>query len=71
MPGGKLKTTIKIDAGKSIVIEPNKQGVGVIVSLVLFGASLASATLTPDQCGAMMAGLEFAGYDHAAPGRTA
>lgn len=58
-----MKTTIKIDAAKSIVIEPSKQGPGVMVSLVLFGAAMASATLTPDQCGAMVTGLEFAGYN--------
>jgi len=55
-----MKSTIKIDAGKSIVVQPNKTGPGVSVSLVLFGASMASAVLTPDQCAALILGIEIA-----------
>jgi hypothetical protein len=55
-----MKTTIKIEAGKSIVVEPNKTGAGVRFSLVLFGASMASAVLTADQCGALITGIQFA-----------
>lgn len=53
-----MKHTIKIDAGKAIVIQRNKKGPGVQLSLELFGASMASAILTPDQCGALIFGLE-------------
>lgn len=52
------KHTIKIDAGKSIVVQPNTTGPGVRVSLELFGASMASAVLTADQCGALIVGIE-------------
>lgn len=53
-----MKHTIKIDAGKSIVVQPNPNGQGVRFSLVLFGADMATAVLTPDQCGALIVGIE-------------
>jgi hypothetical protein len=53
-----VKHTIKIDTGKAIVIKPNPKGRGVQLSLELFGASMASAVLTPDQCGALVTGLK-------------
>lgn len=55
-----MKTTVKIDAGKSIVVQPNKTGPGVSFSLVLFGASMAAAVMTPDQCQALILGIEIA-----------
>ena len=54
--------TIKIDAAKAIVIQPTKTGaVGVRFSLVMFGADMASAILTPDQCAALILGIQIAG----------
>ena len=56
-----MKSTIKIDAAKSIVVEPNKAGPGVSFSLVLFGVDMASAILTPDECAALILGIQIAG----------
>lgn len=53
-----MKHTVKIDAGKSIVITPNKTGQGARISLELFGASMAAAILTPDQCDALTLAVE-------------
>lgn len=53
-----MKHTVKIDAGKSIVITPNKTGQGVCISLELFGVSMAAAILTPDQCDALTLAVE-------------
>lgn len=55
-----MKHTIKIDTAKSIVIETIESGPGAVVSLVLFGASLASAYLDKDQCQALILALEIA-----------
>lgn len=53
--------TIKIDPAKSIVVQPTKTGeAGVRFSLVLFGADMASAVLTPDQCSALILGIQIA-----------
>lgn len=43
-------TTIKIDAAKSIAVEPDQGGKGIRVELVLFGATMASAVLSVNQC---------------------
>jgi hypothetical protein len=54
--------TIKIDVAKSIVVQPTKTGAaGVRFSLVLFGADMATAVLTPDQCAALILGIQIAG----------
>ena len=53
-----MKTTIKLDIGKAIVITPNNTGRGVRVSLEVFGASMGSGVLAPDQCGALINALE-------------
>lgn len=55
-----MKTTVKIDAGKALVVEPNKTGPGLRVSLELFGATLATAVLDTDQASALMFGFECA-----------
>lgn len=56
------KHTIKIDTAKAIVIQPAKTGAaGVRFSLVMFGADIASAILTPDQCAALILGIQIAG----------
>lgn len=52
--------TIKIDAAKAIVIQPARTGQGVSVSLELFGATMAGAVLTPDQCGALVLAVQVA-----------
>lgn len=54
--------TIKLDLAKSIVVQPTKTGAaGVRFSLVLFGADMATAVLTPDQCAALILGIQIAG----------
>ena len=54
--------TIKIDLAKSIVVQPTKTGAaGVRFSLVLFGADMASAVLTPDQCASLILAIQIAG----------
>ena len=55
-----MEHTIKIDAGKSIVSNPDKAGGGVTFDLKFFGASMASGVLTPDQCGVLIFALEHA-----------
>jgi hypothetical protein len=55
-----MKTTVKIDAAKSVVVLPSKAARGVEIQLNLFGATMGGATLTPDQCGALIVGIECA-----------
>lgn len=55
-----MKSTIKIDAAKAIVVQPNKTGQGVRVSLVLFGADMGTAVLDKDQCAALVLGIQIA-----------
>jgi hypothetical protein len=58
----KTKFTIKIDAAKSIVVQPTITGAsGVRFSLVLFGADMASAVLDAEQCAALILGIQIAG----------
>lgn len=58
----KTTHTIKIDARTSIVVQPTKTGTaGVRFSLVVFGVDMATATLTPDQCAALILSIEIAG----------
>ena len=62
-----MKSTIKIDTAKSIVVQPTKTGaLGVRFSLVLFGADMASAVLDADQCAALILGIQIAGEEASA-----
>ena len=54
------KHTIKIDAAKSLVLQPNKTGPGVLFSLVLFGADMASVVLTDEQCAVLISRIQIA-----------
>jgi hypothetical protein len=55
-----MKTTIKIDAGRSLVVQPNKTGPGLRFSVEVFGHTMASVVMTPDQCGALITGIQIA-----------
>lgn len=55
-----MKTTIKVDATKSLVIEPEHLSQGVNVNVTLAGFSVGGAVLTPDQCGALIFAIEQA-----------
>lgn len=58
-----MKTTIKLTAGKSLTVEPCTKRGGVIATIAfeMFGIkSSESMHLTPDQCGALIFGLEEA-----------
>ena len=52
--------TIKIDAAKSLVIQPNKTGPGVRFSFALFGADMATVVLTADQCAVLVNRVQIA-----------
>lgn len=54
-----MKTTIKIDLLKSLVVEPSQCG-GVLLSGYLAGVCMGSQIATPDQCGAFIFALEMA-----------
>lgn len=57
-----MKTTIKITNAKRLIVEPCKKTGGVILETVQ-GLNFTSAEpwhLTPDQCGALIFGLEQA-----------
>jgi hypothetical protein len=53
-----MKTTIKLGAGRALVVQP--QGEGVRVDLTFGGVVLGGDVLTPDQTGALLVGLELA-----------
>lgn len=55
-----MKTTIKADAGKALIIEPCKTGPGVEFTATLYGVRAGSKTATPDQCGALIFAVEQA-----------
>lgn len=55
-----MKTTIKIDLTKSIVVMPCISGKGVEISLLFAGVTMGHGVLTPDQCGALINGIECA-----------
>jgi hypothetical protein len=58
-----MKTTIKLGAGKSLTVEPYALGPGVraTIGFELFGVKQTQCiNLTPDQCGALIFGLEAA-----------
>lgn len=57
-----MKTTIKLTPTKSLTVEPCKAG-GILatVSFSMFGVTSSEAMhLTPDQCGALLFGVEQA-----------
>ncbi|WP_288254056.1 hypothetical protein [uncultured Hydrogenophaga sp.] len=53
-----MKTTIKLSAGRALVVQP--QGAGVRVDLTFGGVVMGGDVLTPDQAGALLFGLEQA-----------
>lgn len=58
-----MKSTIKITPSKSITVEPCIKGTGIIatISLEMLGIKTQeSVHLTPDQCGALLFGIEQA-----------
>lgn len=55
-----MKTTIKLDASRALVIAPAPDRPGVEIAFLMFGATMGGATLTPDQCQAVSVGLEIA-----------
>lgn len=54
-----MKTTIKIDASKSLVVEPAPGG-GVLFTAKLHGFNVGSHVGTPDQCGVLVFAIEQA-----------
>lgn len=55
-----MKTTIKAEGGKALIIEPSKQGGGVDITAMLYGVQIGKQSVTPDQCGAFIFALEQA-----------
>lgn len=53
-----MKTTIKLDLTKAVVIEP--EGKGVRLSIMVGSIPAYRQSLTPDQCGAFLFALEQA-----------
>lgn len=58
-----MRTTIKLEAGKSLVIQPTPEGVRAAIQLG--GYTVGSFVLSPDQVGAVMFALEQAAEAHA------
>lgn len=54
-----MKTTIKLGGGKAAIVAPGARG-GVLVEFTFGGVSLGREEMTPDQCGALMFGIEQA-----------
>lgn len=54
-----MKTTIKLSKGVSLTTAPNQAG-GVLFSVTVAGVVVFSDTMTPDQCGAHIFGMEQA-----------
>ena len=54
-----MKTTIKLDAHRAIVVQPQAGG-AVSISFIVGAVPTLSRTLTPDQCGVLLFGLEQA-----------
>lgn len=54
-----MKSTIKLDSGKSVVIQPGACQT-VRLDITLMGVGVGGLNLTQDQCGAIMVGLEMA-----------
>ena len=55
-----MKTTIKIDTKKALVIEPAQLSNGINFNLTIAGFTVGGAVLTPDQCGVIIFALEQA-----------
>lgn len=53
-----MKTTIKLGAGRAIVVTPAPGGVRI--DLTMAGVVVGGDRITPDQCGALMFGIEQA-----------
>ena len=53
-----MKTTIKLGKAKSIIVKPSPRGLSFEVCVA--GVVLVCDHLTPDQCGALMFGMETA-----------
>lgn len=53
-----MKTTVKLGAGKAIVVSPAPGGVRV--DLTVAGVVMGGDRMTPDQCGALIFGIEQA-----------
>lgn len=54
-----MKTTIKLGGGKAVIVQPGNKS-GVLVEFTFGGVSVGRDELTPDQCGALMFGIEQA-----------
>lgn len=54
-----MKTTIKLGGGKAVIVQPGSKA-GVLVEFMFGGVSVGRDELTPDQCGALMFGIEQA-----------
>jgi len=53
-----MKTTIKLGAGRALVVQP--QAPGVRVDLTFGGVVMGGDVLTPDQTGELLVGIELA-----------
>lgn len=54
-----MKTTIKLGGGKAVIVDRGARG-GVSVDFTFGGVSVGRDELTPDQCGALIFGIEQA-----------
>lgn len=54
-----MKTTIKLGGGKAVTVTPGARG-GAMVEFSFGGVSVGRDELTPDQCGALIFGIEQA-----------
>lgn len=54
-----MKTTLKLSGGRALVVSP-AAGQGVRVDLTFAGVVVGGDVLTPDQCGALLFGIEQA-----------
>lgn len=54
-----MRTTLKLSGGRALVVAP-AAGQGVRVELTFAGVVVGGDVLTPDQCGALMFGIEQA-----------
>lgn len=54
-----MKTTTKLSKGVRLSTAPNLQG-GVLLTVTVAGVAVFTDTMTPDQCGAFMFGMEQA-----------
>lgn len=54
-----MKTTLKLSGGRALVVQP-AAGQGVRVDLTFAGVVVGGDVLTPDQCGALLFGIEQA-----------